>query len=64
MSNMGAKVSPSDEETTVETPKEPEKQVDPQEAKAKKQKESKKLYDLFCPPRPLLRTLITRNLPA
>jgi hypothetical protein len=39
MSNKGAKVSPSDEETAVETPKEPEKQVDPQEAKAKKQKE-------------------------
>ena len=60
MPNKGAKVSPSDEETAVETPKEPEKQVDPQEAKAKKQKESKKLYDLFFPLR-LLRTL-TRNL--
>ena len=58
MSNKAAEVSPSDEETAVETPKEPEKQVDPQEAK--KQKESKKLYDLFFPPR-LLRTL-TRNL--
>jgi hypothetical protein len=45
MSNKAAEVSPSDEETAVETPKEPEKQVDPQEAKAKKQKESKKLYD-------------------
>ena len=56
MPNKGAKVSPSDEETAVETPKEPEKQVDPQEAKAKKQKESKKLDDLFFPPR-LLRTL-------
>ncbi|KAN0072969.1 hypothetical protein V8E54_009083 [Elaphomyces granulatus] len=39
MSSKAAKVSPSDEETAVETPKEPEKQIDPQEAKAKKQKE-------------------------
>lgn len=34
-----AKASPSDDEETAETPKEPEKSLDPTEAKAKKEKE-------------------------
>lgn len=33
-------MSASEEETAVETPKEAPKQIDPQEAKAKKEKES------------------------
>jgi hypothetical protein len=46
MSNKGAKVSPSDEETAGETPKEPENQVD---AKAKKLQESKKTLRFIFP---------------
>jgi hypothetical protein len=38
------KTAASDEDAPVETPKEPEKQVDPQVAKLKKEKESKYIF--------------------